>query len=381
MANNETSAIYRDLRKATNTLVHNIDKYNDPRLWEDVDVTLPENCFDYQRFMGWWRTEVDRLHEYEDGEIMHHLEASIVCYMNKSICYIQGTNKGSYYMLKMHPVVKTTYWSPVVLETFRSTFMGYSVKLPKQDKKSGETVMANKSLFDIYTQSPYRRVHCDTCFDPPVDGKPVDTNFLNLWTGYRWSPSQMEAAAQSREAQEVAIDFFKFMFEIHCQGSVSMFTYVMDWLAKKMRSPGTKMSTTITFYSSAQRVGKGWFINKIGHLFGKHYATTTRASDLTGQFTNYVDNLVLLFLDEVRNVLGAVLFSLPSIRLVDTRSSDRTCCRDVFTAHVKKQNFMGGRELVSNPYFKGILLRGQVASLGTQGRGHRNLQAFRSQVR
>lgn len=292
--------VFEDILRFNNASLVSLTKYNTSALWE-VDVTKPDAIFDYHTFKNWFTNDILPKYANKTADQLLQLEKEIVVYMNRSMCFVSAS-KPAYYVLKHNDVFQQNVWTPMDEPSFKKIFSARYVTLPKRGKdKEGNTKFTTfeKSLFDIYSKSDLRRQHEDVVFHPPEGGRVTKSNQLNLWMGYRYSADRMEEGAKSRTARETCLKFLRFIYEIHCSSSRTLFIYMMNWMATKFRHPGRKMSTVPCFYSKKQRVGKGFVINTYGHLFGQHYTTTTSSHDLTGRFTGLVDQLVLLFLDEV----------------------------------------------------------------------------------
>ena len=300
------SAVYDELLKKSQSRLELLQKLKQRELWSLVDVTAKESVFDYVAFQEWWvNTVLPNFATKEDKEL-YALEADIVFYMNRSICFV-SSGKPCYYVLKEHTIFKQNYWCPMTEDDFKKAFRAYKVPFPVPSHGEGEKSKGNKektrdrSLYDIYSKSDLRRVHDDVVFCPRESGETTDPRYLNLWMGYKYPVTgllSMEEAAKDPRARGTCMMFLEHLYRVHCGSSKTLFNFVMDWFSVKMRDPGRKMSTTICLYSKKQRVGKGFTIGIFGDLFGQHYAQTTDSHDITGRFTTVTDNLVLLFLDE-----------------------------------------------------------------------------------
>lgn len=308
MGDNVCSDVFQQFAEQIKKQEAYYSKYSKEHLWQLSDPTDPKTVFDFTEFMKWLSNDLIPNYTKRDEEGLLRITDEIVFYMNYSNCFVNGS-KPCYYILKPHWIYRDqNYWCPVSEEDFKKTYKVYSLKLPQSVEKPNKdgTVtttikLVSTDLSKIYTKSAMRRQHQDAIFDPFSD--PTDKfspEHLNKWMGYRYSIKQMEESINDPVAVDTCIEFLKYVYHIHCAGSALIFRYLIDWFAIKMRNPGLKMSTALCFFSKRQRVGKGWTVNVFGHLFGQHFAQTNNQVDVTGRFTTFQDDTVILFLDEVR---------------------------------------------------------------------------------
>lgn len=297
-AEDDGSNVIDEVIKMADNMATNVQRLHSSPIYLASDVTLRSTCFDFVSFTQWYAETLKKYRSNADVD-WHGISWEIASYMNRSICFVE-LDKPVYYVLSWHTIHKQTYWKQMLVSDFKTQFSGYPVTLISYKKKDGVDVMCRKdtNLYDVYFNSPVKRIHRDAVFQPLTETTEPDPTVLNLWMGYRWPVAQMREAAKCPVARQTCFDFFKLFFDVHCKKSPTLFNYCVDWYATKMRHPGRKLSTSITYYTKKHRCGKGWFVNHIGYLFGQHYSQTNNSDDVTGKFTSMHENVVLFFLDE-----------------------------------------------------------------------------------
>jgi hypothetical protein len=78
--------------------------------------------------------------------------------------------------------------------------------------------------------------------------------------------------------------------------------YYLDWLAWLWQHPDKKIPVSIYMNSRDQRVGKGILFKLLRRLFGKELVVMGPASVLTSNFSDFVDQRLLVFIDEVDGI-------------------------------------------------------------------------------
>ncbi|KJZ37193.1 hypothetical protein VC34_26220 [Pseudomonas fluorescens] len=78
--------------------------------------------------------------------------------------------------------------------------------------------------------------------------------------------------------------------------------YYLNWLAWLYQHPDKKIPVGIYMNSRDQRVGKGILFHLLRRLFGKELVVMGPASVLTSNFSDFVDQRLLVFIDEVDGI-------------------------------------------------------------------------------
>ena len=91
--------------------------------------------------------------------------------------------------------------------------------------------------------------------------------------------------------------FIRHVKENICSGNAALAEYVFGWMARAVQMPGEQGHTSIVLRGD-QGVGKGFFANALGRLFGRHFLSVSNAQHLTGNFNAHLRDCVVLFADE-----------------------------------------------------------------------------------
>lgn len=128
-----------------------------------------------------------------------------------------------------------------------------------------------------------RREYLGITFSPAGS---IPTHIFNMWRGYG--------------VEAVEGDCRKFLDFIHCVicgGDKALHSYVMAWLANAVQNPTKRPHVALVLYGG-QGVGKSFFANRIGKLFGQHYLHVPGLGRITGRFTAQLRDKCLVFIDE-----------------------------------------------------------------------------------
>lgn len=258
--NQDDEGLADEVIRIADNLATNVRRLKSSPIYMEADVSLKSTCFDFVDFTDWYSQTLKKYRENPNAD-WRNIPWEITSYMNRSICFVELT-KPVYYVLSWSTLHQQTYWKLMLVADFKTQFASYPVTIMGYKKnKEGMDVEVRKdtNLYDVYCNNPVKRIHRDVVFEPARKGqdRSVNPEVLNLWMGYRWSEDEMRNAAKCMVARQVCFDFWKMFYELHCKSSPTLFIYCVDWYATKMRFPGRKLSTSITYYSKKQRCGKG----------------------------------------------------------------------------------------------------------------------------
>jgi hypothetical protein len=108
----------------------------------------------------------------------------------------------------------------------------------------------------------------------------------NIWQGYGVIPSPGDWSP-----------FRQFLREVIAGGDTARFEWLMNWLALMFQDAAKPIGTALVM-TGAVGIGKGFFANAIGHLWGRHYAAITDPSQVQGKFNGHMVGRRFLFIDE-----------------------------------------------------------------------------------
>jgi len=141
------------------------------------------------------------------------------------------------------------------------------------------TVPAAKHWFE----HPQRRQYNRIVFAP---GR-VLPDCYNLWRGFAYE-------AIPGDGHE---EFLRHIRENLCCGNETYYNFVLGWMASAVQFPGRPGETAIVLRGD-EGVGKSFFAENFGALFGRHFMKVSQSSHLVGNFNGHLQDTVLLFADE-----------------------------------------------------------------------------------
>jgi hypothetical protein len=108
----------------------------------------------------------------------------------------------------------------------------------------------------------------------------------NLWKGY------------GVEARPGDCSFFLDHIKNNvCAGDQAIYDYLIGWMARTVQQPGTPGQVAVVL-RGGKGVGKSFFAQQFGSLFGRHYLAISNSSHLVGNFNSHLRDVVVLFADE-----------------------------------------------------------------------------------
>ncbi len=132
------------------------------------------------------------------------------------------------------------------------------------------------------------------------DGR-VPPGCLNLWTGFGVKPIPGDISP-----------FLDFVKSVICGGDEALFDYLWAWMADAVQNPACRPGIAVVL-QGRQGVGKGFFAETFGRLFGRHFIQVAQERQLTGNFNSHLIDKLLVFADEgsfTSHRAGAVLKNL-----------------------------------------------------------------------
>ena len=136
----------------------------------------------------------------------------------------------------------------------------------------------------IWESSPHRRKYEGITFDP--DGN-VPEHIYNLWQGYGVAPKKGDCTL-----------FLNFVLHVICGGNKKVYRYVIHWLANLVQRPTNRPHTALVLHGE-QGVGKTFFANCIGRIFGRHFIHLSGLFHILHNFNAHLAGKCLVFVDEM----------------------------------------------------------------------------------
>lgn len=167
------------------------------------------------------------------------------------------------------------YWS---VDAFRGF---YAAEVFDGGGKKGRTIA------DAWLEWKGRRTYRDVVFDPSGQ---TNHGVYNLWRGFAFEP------AATADHPAVA-RFLEHVRENVCQGDPGLARWVLAWMADIFQRPWEKPLTALVMTGDAG-TGKTVVVNTLGALLGKAYTLAVDERYITGNFNSYMDDNLLLGIDE-----------------------------------------------------------------------------------
>ena len=150
---------------------------------------------------------------------------------------------------------------------------------------ANKVIKANDKLItysDLWLSHPKRQEYVGVEFAPknPTNG------FYNLFRGFPITPVEGDISL-----------YLEHIHENICSANPAIFDYVINWMAHAIQKP-EELPETALVLREAQGTGKGVFVNHFGSLFGCHFLTLYRISQITGRFNGHLKNVILLHANE-----------------------------------------------------------------------------------
>lgn len=141
-----------------------------------------------------------------------------------------------------------------------------------------------KSIAEWWFAHPQRRTYERIVFEPGRE-TPMD---YNRWTGFGVDLRCVPGKSDS---------FLRHVMENVCGGDAEHYEYLMNWMARAVQHPD-KLGEVAVVLRGEEGVGKSFFANTFGRLFGRHYMKVSQPGHLIGNFNGHLQSTVILFADE-----------------------------------------------------------------------------------
>lgn len=165
--------------------------------------------------------------------------------------------------------------------------------VPKGKKGDGpvEYKAVETKLGDWWLAHPDRRTYQSTAFYP---GKPRDLpgDTLNLWAGWPL------AGPLQKGDKELLWMFLDYLQDVVCGGVEEEYTWLLYWMANAVQNPHKPGCSAVVLAHGDEGVGKTFFGEMFGLLFGPHYLPVSHSKHVTGNFNAHLRTTVLLNADE-----------------------------------------------------------------------------------
>ncbi|UCI08676.1 primase-helicase family protein [Mesorhizobium sp. B1-1-8] len=159
------------------------------------------------------------------------------------------------------------------VDTLRHWYANDTLMVAKKDK----------SVFDIWLQSPKRRQFDGIVFAP--EGAPVGS--YNLWRGF-------SVHADPNASCSLLLEHIR---DNVCSGNGDHFHWVIAFFAQMVQRPGEKPGVALVL-RGGQGTGKSIVGQCVGSLFSAHYVVVSQPDHLTGRFNAHLERAILVQAEE-----------------------------------------------------------------------------------
>ncbi len=139
-------------------------------------------------------------------------------------------------------------------------------------------------------------------FEP---GSSPPCGYLNLWSGFAVDPTTASPEP-----------FLAFIKDVICANHAAIYAYVLEFLADMVQNPAKRPGAALVLRGE-QGIGKSFFAETIGKLFGRHFIEVSSDKQLVGSFNRHLLDKLLVFADE-----GSLTTKAASQRLKNLITSD-----------------------------------------------------------
>jgi len=168
-------------------------------------------------------------------------------------------------------------WEPMYKDAFKDEMATCKVLV------GGEEV----PFYNWWWNDPVARRNYDGLeYAPP--GEQVTPGYRNTWNGFSVQPKQGDWSLMQAHISEIL-----------CNSDPILYEYVLDWLAQSVQYAGRPGRTALVLQGT-KRTGKGVFAHAVRNLFGPHGFVANDGRQLVGNFNAQLENVSLLFADELR---------------------------------------------------------------------------------
>jgi hypothetical protein len=170
--------------------------------------------------------------------------------------------------------------------------------------KNGNTkkITKNFEAAKIWMDDPHRRTYESMVFSPfpPGHDRALHPGQLNTFTGWRWTPAELEEARDkaSKADLELADNLQDHIFNVLCAGDPMKFQFLITLIAAKFRRPWLR-SNSCSCFLGHEGSGKTFFFEAVlFSMAGPYGVKCVNVEDLFANFNTKYNDKCILFFDE-----------------------------------------------------------------------------------
>jgi hypothetical protein len=139
----------------------------------------------------------------------------------------------------------------------------------------------------------HRRSYDGLVFMPELQSP---KRFYNLWRGFSVTPLPA-GETPSKDAQAALDTFLEHALVNVCNGSPSLYRWLIGYFAHLVQRPWEKPLVALVFRGE-KGVGKNALVERVGELLGNHFLVASNRRYLVGNFNGHLENCLFFALDE-----------------------------------------------------------------------------------
>lgn len=186
-----------------------------------------------------------------------------------------------------------------------TTYEHQIVQVVKENKKTKETEIEDKSFINLWLKDPNIKKYNDVdIYPPPLECPP---NVFNLWTPFK---GQL-LAEKGYIHQNWAIDMVDKHMLTMCDNDIEVFNYLKCWIGQMLKYPAIK--TNVPIFTGNQGSGKSSIFKMLIAILGddKCIETTSPDDDIWGKYNGVLADVFLVIINELEkkqmmNSLGKI---------------------------------------------------------------------------
>jgi hypothetical protein len=175
----------------------------------------------------------------------------------------------------------------------------YSILNTSARSRNNSSNIKFESIGKLWRFHPHRKEFSQVVFNPfPNDhvfgSQPEE---LNRWNGLRYSYKECKRCLLEDRFKQRSDFILEHKKDILCSNNEESYNYLLPWMACKLINPWNKIHTLVSFYGK-EGCGKGIFLSKYCHLFGRHGWVCHDMQDIIGRFNEILEDKILVWIDE-----------------------------------------------------------------------------------
>jgi hypothetical protein len=222
-------------------------------------------------------SEGPRADEQPDGMLTPQAALS---FFNRKYMVVKEAGKAVIFEPLNDPVLNRRYFDRLRIADLKTLYANRDVLA-----RSSRGKRAVKPAAEFWLQHPKRRQYLGGVVFRP--GQAVAADTLNLWDGFAITPQEGPCPR-----------LYAHIRDIICRGDETLFSWLIDWIARMLQQPGERAEVCVVIRSSEEGSGKSTLGRVLVHLLGQYAFTITDPRHLVGNFNAHLRDCIFLLGDE-----------------------------------------------------------------------------------